>query len=65
MIDQKIQQKIKFFFIVKWIFKDTNLQQSHHLKLLKIKKNVLRKFQCISLINFSFDNALFFILTLF
>jgi hypothetical protein len=57
-------QKIKIFN-VKWNFKDKNLQQSHHLKFLKILKYVLGKFQCIPLINFSFDNALFFILTLF
>jgi len=43
--------------------KAKNLQQSHHLKLLKIK-NILGKFQCSSLRNFSFDDVLFFILTL-
>jgi len=33
---KKSMQKIKFFNM-KWIFKDKNLQQSHHLKLLKFK----------------------------
>jgi len=28
---------------VKWIFKDKNLQQSHHLKVLKIKHIHVRK----------------------
>jgi hypothetical protein len=28
---------------VKWVLKDKNLQQSHHLKLLKIKKIYTRK----------------------
>jgi hypothetical protein len=59
MIDKKIMQK-KNFKNVKWNFRDKNLQQSHHLKLLKIKKYILRKFQCISLINSSFNEALFF-----
>jgi len=35
-------QKIKFFN-VKWIFKDKNLQQSHHLQFLKIKNIYIRK----------------------
>jgi hypothetical protein len=52
-------QKIKFFN-VKWILKNKNLRQSHHLKPLKIKKTyILRKFQCIALINYSFDDVLF------
>jgi len=54
--DKKNIQKIKCFN-VKWIFKDKNLQQSLHLKLLKIKKYILRKFQCISLINSSLDDV--------
>jgi hypothetical protein len=53
-------QKIKFFN-VKWILKDQNLQQSCHLKLLRVKNiYILGKFQCISLIIFSFDGVLFF-----
>jgi hypothetical protein len=43
------------FFNVKWIFKDKNLHQSHPLKLL----NIHGKFQCTSVIDFSFDDALF------
>jgi hypothetical protein len=48
------------FLNVKWTLKDKNLQQSCHFKLLKIK-NILQKFQCSSLIFFSFDDVLFFI----
>jgi len=51
-------------FNVKWTFKDKNLQQSCHLKLLKIKKYILRKFQCTSLVNSSFNDALFIIIIL-
>jgi hypothetical protein len=47
-------------FNVKWTLKDKNLQQSHHLKYFKLKINILAKFQCISLINSSFDDALCF-----
>jgi hypothetical protein len=47
------------FFDVEWTLKDTYLQQSHHLKLLKIKKYILGKFQCISLLNSSFDDVYF------
>jgi hypothetical protein len=55
----KYMQKINFFN-VKWYFKDKNLQQSRHLKLWKIKNIYIRKFQWNSLINYSFDVALFF-----
>jgi hypothetical protein len=48
---KKFMQKIKFFN-VKWILKDTNLQQSRHFKLLK--------FENTSLINSSFDDVLIF-----
>jgi hypothetical protein len=51
-------QKINFQN-VNWTFKDKNIQQSHHFKNLEIKKYILRKFQCTSLINYSFDDALF------
>ncbi len=47
-------------FNEEWILKDKNLQQSHHLKLIKINIYTLGKFQCTSLIKFSFDDALFF-----
>ncbi len=36
-------QKIKFFNVNLWTFNDKNLQQSHHLKLLKIEKIYIRK----------------------
>jgi len=49
---------------VKWTFKDKNLQQSCHFKVLETKKCVLGKFQCTSPINY-FDDDLFFIFTLF
>jgi len=45
---------------MKWTFKDKNLQQLHHLKLLKLKIYILGKFQCTSLINSSFHNVLFY-----
>jgi hypothetical protein len=51
-------QNIKFLN-VKWIFKNKNLQQSHHLKLLKIKNIYIKKFQCMSPINSSFHGTLF------
>jgi len=35
-------QKIKIFN-VKWTLKDNNLQQSHYLKILKIKNIYIRK----------------------
>jgi hypothetical protein len=54
-------KKIKFLSM-KWTFKDKNLQQLHHLKLLKLKIYILGKFQCTSLINSSFHNALFLFL---
>jgi hypothetical protein len=59
VIDQKIHAKCKTIN-AKWTLKDKNLQQSHHLKYLKFKINILGKFQCTSLIIFSFDDALFF-----
>jgi hypothetical protein len=51
-------QNIKIFN-VKWTFKDKNLQHSRHLKIKKIKKYILEKFQCNPLINFSFDDVSF------
>jgi len=51
-------QKIKFFN-VKWTLKDNNLQQSHYLKILKLKTYILGKFQCTSRIKFSFDDIFF------
>ncbi len=56
-------QKIKKFKM-KWTFEDKNLQQSRHLNFLKLKKFILGKFQCISLINSSFNDALFFLIKL-
>jgi len=42
MIDKNIMQKNNFKN-VKWTFKAKNLQQSHHLKLKKIKNKNIRK----------------------
>ncbi len=47
-------QNIKFFN-VKWIIKDKNLQQKNNLK-----KYILKKFKCTSLINSSFEDVLFY-----
>jgi hypothetical protein len=40
--NKKTMQKINFLN-VKWNLKDKNLQQSHHLKILKIKNIYIRK----------------------
>jgi hypothetical protein len=52
-------QKINFFN-VEWILKNKHLQQSHHLKLFKIKNIFTKKVSVHLLINFSLDDALFF-----
>jgi hypothetical protein len=51
-------QKIKFFN-VKITLKDKNLQQSCHFLKKLVKKYILRKFQCTSLLNSSFNDVLF------
>ncbi len=52
---KKFMQKIKNFN-VKWTLKNKNLQQPPHFIKFKLKKYILKKFQCISLINFSFHD---------
>jgi hypothetical protein len=58
VINKKIHAK-DLKINMKWILKDKNLQQSHHLKLLKFIY-IHEKFQCISLINSSFDGGFIF-----
>jgi len=36
-----------------------HLQQSRHFKIKKLKKYILEKFKCTSLINSSFEDVLF------
>jgi hypothetical protein len=57
VIDKKSMQKIKKIN-VKWTLKDTIYNNHVILKNLKLKKYILGKFQCSSLINFSFDDLL-------
>jgi len=60
VIDQKSMQKI-LKINVKWTPKDKIYNIHIILKILNLEIYILRKFQCASLINFSFDDVLFFI----
>jgi hypothetical protein len=56
VIDKKINAK-NYKIKCEMYSKTKNLQQSHHLNLKQLKIYILGKFQCTSLISFSFDDA--------